>query len=132
MRLGLVAGVALVALGCGSGSTTPTPAADLSVPVSNGGDLSVYSLCGHPGDTGNSKGIGRYCMDSSMCSGQAASVCSTVMPIPQGPVYFCTLPCDPRATTSSCAEGATCTCLDANNPSLCGCVPDPCRVGLFG
>ncbi|MCU1277269.1 MAG: hypothetical protein JWM53_815 [bacterium] len=118
----------LGAVGCGGG--TPTPAPDLATPA--GADLSVYSLCGHPGDAGNSKGVGKYCMDSTMCMGQSASVCSTLMPIPQGPIYFCTLPCDPNAATSTCAEGATCTCLSANNPNLCGCVPDTCRVGLFG
>jgi len=122
--------LALVAGGCGSES--PAAAPDLSMPVQSGGDLSVNSLCGHPGDNGNSKGVGRYCMDSMMCSGIAASVCSTVMPIPQGPIYFCTLPCDPNATTNSCGENATCTCLNPNNTALCGCVPDVCRIGLFG
>ena len=92
----------------------------------------VADLCGHPGDTGNSKGVGAYCMDSSMCTHGMATVCSTLMPIPQGPVYFCTIPCDPNATTSVCGENATCTCLSANNPNECGCVPDTCRIGLFG
>jgi len=101
--------------------------ADLSP---SSGDLAVYSLCGHPGDTGNSKGVGEYCMDSSMCNRGMASVCSTLMPVPQGPVYFCTFPC--TVGTTDCGESATCTCLDANNPNLCGCVPDTCRVGLFG
>ena len=95
------------------------------------GDLSVYSVCGHPGDTGNSLGVGKYCMDSMDCA-QPASACSTLMPIPQGPIYFCTMLCDPNATTSTCGENATCTCLNANNPNLCGCVPDSCRVGLYG
>ncbi|MCU1278383.1 MAG: hypothetical protein JWM53_1929 [bacterium] len=129
MRLCLLL-VTLVAGGCGGG----TPAPDLAVSdlaMSGGGDLSVYSLCGHPGDVGNSKGIGKYCMDSTMCMGQPAAVCSTLMPIQQGPIYFCTLPCDPNATTSTCAEGATCTCLGSST-SACGCVPDPCRIGLFG
>jgi hypothetical protein len=119
--------VALVACGCGGGST-PAPSPDLAM-SSSGGDLEVYSLCGHPGDTGNSKGVGKYCMDSTMCSGQMAAFCSTLNPIQQGPIYFCTLPCDPNAATSPCGENATCTCLTA---SACGCVPDPCRIGLFG
>ena len=121
--------VALVAGGCGS--STPVTSPDLAMSMS--GDMSVYSLCGHPGDTGNSKGVGRYCMASNECSaGPMATVCSTLMPIPQGPVYFCTFPCDPNAATNPCGENATCTCLSANNPNLCGCVPDDCRVGLFG
>jgi hypothetical protein len=121
---------ALVLAGCGGDTTTSVPA-DLSVAAS-GGDQAVYSLCGHPGDNGNSKGVGKYCMDSMMCNGQMASVCSTLMAVPQGPVYFCTLPCDPHSTTAQCGENATCTCLDPKNPLLCGCVPDECRVGLFG
>jgi hypothetical protein len=122
--------VALVAGGCGS--STPAPSPDLAMSMS-GGDLSVYSLCGHPGDTGNSKGVGRYCMTSPECSaGPMATVCSTLMTIPQGPIYFCTFPCDPAASPDPCGENATCTCLSANNPNLCGCVPDTCRVGLFG
>ena len=85
--------VALVAGGCGS--STPAPSPDLAMSMS-GGDMTVYSLCGHPGDTGNSKGVGRYCMTSPECSaGPMATVCSTLMTIPQGPIYFCTFPCDP-------------------------------------
>ena len=123
--------VALVSVaGCGS-SSTPAPAADMAMSMP-GGDMVLYSLCGHAGDTGNSKGVGKFCMSSSPdCTG-AASICSTVMPIPQGPTFFCTLPCDPNATTSVCGENASCTCINPNNPALCGCVPDVCRVGLFG
>ncbi len=123
--------VALVAAGCGDDSTTTTPPPDLAMTTSTG-DLSVNSLCGHPGDTGNSKGVGKYCTDSTMCMGQSASVCSTLMPIQQGPIYFCTMLCDPNATTSTCGESSTCTCLNANVPNECGCVPDVCRIGLFG
>ena len=123
-----VATVAVLgAVGCGGGSPTPMP--DLATP--SGSDLSISSLCGHPGDTGNSLGVGKYCMDSTMCMGKMASVCSTLMPIPQGPVYFCTFPCDPNATTNACGENSTCTCL-GSSASTCGCVPDVCRIGLFG
>ncbi len=124
----LVALVSLGTVGCGSSTSTPS-SPDLAMTTSPGGDMSLYSLCGHPGDTGNSKGVGKFCMDTTMCSGQTAGVCSTLMSIPQGPVYFCTMLCDPNATTSTCGEGATCTCL---NPPACGCVPDLCRIGLFG
>ncbi len=123
--------VALVAGGCGGGGT-PKTSPDLAMSMPSSGDLAIYSLCGHPGDNGNSKGVGEYCMDSTMCNHGMAAVCSTLMPIPQGPVYFCTFTCDPTANPSPCAESATCTCLSANNPNLCGCVPDVCRIGLFG
>ena len=122
--------VALVAVGCGDDTTSSNTQQDLSMSGGGGGDMEIYSLCGHPGDTGNSKGVGEYCMDSSMCNRGMASVCSTLMPIQQGPVYFCTFPC--TVGTTDCGESATCTCLSANNPNLCGCVPDVCRVGLFG
>jgi len=125
--------VALVSLGgCGDDSTSARTQ-DLSMSMAVHDMVTVSSLCGHPGDPGNSKGVGKYCMTSSPdCNGVAASICSTVMPIPQGPTYFCTLPCDPNATTSPCGENASCTCINPNNPALCGCVPDVCRVGLFG
>ncbi len=130
MRVLSVAFVVALA-GCGGG-TNPSPSLDLS--MSGGGDLEIYSLCGRPGDTGNSIGVGKYCTTTSMCMGQMASVCSTVMPIPQGPTYFCTTFCDITAANpnAACAENASCTCLSASNPSLCGCVPNVCRVGLFG
>jgi hypothetical protein len=121
--------LALVAGGCGSG--TPAGSQDMAMMMSGSGDMAIYSLCGHPGDTGNSKGVGKYCPDNPTCAGQPAAVCSTLMPVPQGPVYFCTLPCDPNAATSPCGENATCTCLGSST-SACGCVPDTCRVGLFG
>jgi hypothetical protein len=131
MRLCLLL-VALVGGGCGGGGS-PAASPDLAMSTSGGGgDMDVYSLCGHPGDPGNSLGVGKYCMDSSSCMGKMAAVCSTLMPIPQGPIYFCTFPCSPTSPTPQCAEGATCTCLSANNPNECGCVPDVCRVGLFG
>jgi hypothetical protein len=128
MRLCVVL-AALIAAGCGD--DTSKPAMDLS---SASTDMTVYSVCAHPGDTGNSKGVGKFCTDSNMCAGQAAIICSTVMPIPQGPTDFCTLPCNPNDANPNapCGENASCTCLDANNPSLCGCVPDRCRLGLFG
>jgi hypothetical protein len=123
--------VSLVVIGCGS-SPTPTPTPDLAMSMS-GGDMTVYSLCGHPGDTGNSKGVGKYCMSSPDCAGgQMASVCSTLMPIQQGPVYFCTFPCTAGTTPDPCGENATCTCLSSSPTAPCGCVPDVCRIGLFG
>ena len=102
--------VALVAGGAGCGSGTPTPGPDLA--MSTSGDLEVNSLCGHPGDVGNSLGVGKYCKESAECMGQMAAVCSTLMEPPQGPVYFCTFPCDATATTNPCGANATCTCLD--------------------
>src|SRR3954469_13249649 len=103
--------LALVA-GCGSG--TPANPQDMSMMTS--GDQSVSSLCGHPGDAGNSKGVGKYCMTSSECTGGMASVCSTLMEPPQGPVYFCTFPCD-ATMANPCGENASCTCFDSAHPT---------------
>ncbi len=117
--------VALVAVGCGGGSSS----SDLSMPadlaMSSGADM--YSVCGHPGDTGNSKGVGKYCLDITMCP--SGTVCSTLMQPPQGTTYFCTIPCNITDTTNVCGENATCTCLSG---SACGCVPDTCRLQIFG
>lgn len=117
---------ATVASGCGD-DTVAKPV-DMAMPPA-GADLAVYSLCGHPGDNGNSKSVGHYCKDQPDCP--AGTICSTVMSIPQGPIYFCTIPCDINAANPNapCGENASCTCL---SPGACGCVPDLCRVGLFG
>jgi hypothetical protein len=128
MRL-VVLFLVTLAAGCGDDTTVASNPQDLSAP--SGGDLAIDSLCGHPGDPGNDVGVGKFCKVSSDCAGLKASFCSTVMPIPQGPVYFCTVPCA-AGDSSGCGTGATCTCLDPNNPTLCGCVPDLCRIGLFG
>jgi hypothetical protein len=121
--------VALVAVGCGSspsGGDMSMAASDLAM-SSSGSDM--FSVCGHPGDTGNSKGVGKYCTDpgGSMCP--AGTVCSTLMQPPQGTTYFCTIPCNINDTTNVCGENATCTCLSGN---ACGCVPDDCRIRIFG
>jgi hypothetical protein len=117
--------VTLVAVGCGD----DTAAKPMDMAIAAGGDGAVYSLCGHPGDVGNSKSVGHYCADQPECP--PGTICSTVMSIPQGPIFFCTIPCDINAANPNapCGENATCTCL---NPGACGCVPDLCRIGLFG
>jgi hypothetical protein len=125
MRLCLLF-VALVSLGGCGGDTTQSTPSDLamsSVPPD------MVSVCGHAGDTGNSKGVGKYCTMNSDCAGQFAAICSTFMQPPQGTTYFCTTACDINATSNPCGENASCTCL---SPGACGCVPDACRIGLFG
>jgi hypothetical protein len=126
MRLCL-AFVALVAVaGCGGSSSTTTPS-DLAMSSS---PPDMTSVCGKPGDTGNALGVGKYCTSNGDCASTSmARACSTIMPPPQGPAYFCTFVCDINATTNACGDGATCTCL---SPGVCGCVPNDCRIGLFG
>lgn len=124
MRLLAMLALALTVVGCGDDTTSKSP--DLAMTPA-GADMAFVSACGHPGDTGNSKGVGKYCMDSTMCTGQNASICSTVMQTSLGKTYFCTLPCNGANDTTTCAENATCACLSAG---LCGCVPSKCLVGL--
>ena len=58
--LALLFVAAPLAVGCG-GDNGSNPA-DMAMP-----DLFVLSQCGHPGDVGNSLGVGRYCTKVSDC-----------------------------------------------------------------
>lgn len=79
-------------------------------------DLTFYSTCGHPGDPGNSIGVGKYCEVQGDCS-TGGTVCSH----PFSPEdYFCTLPCSPG--TPTCGENANCVCQNKQ----CGCLPVAC------
>src|SRR5579863_7676364 len=69
------------------------------------------SACGHPGDMGNSLGVGKYCQYRSDCPG--ALLCSSLNNSPTNPLntYFCTLVCDPCSSPpTDCGAGATCVC----------------------
>ena len=118
--------LALVAVGCGS-STSSQDLAVADMTATSGVDM--FSVCGKPGDTGNSKGVGKYCTDPAGTMCPSGTVCSTLMEPPQGTTYFCTIPCDINNPGTTCGENATCTCLSGNT---CGCVPDDCRIRIFG
>lgn len=115
--------VLLLALGIGGCDHEPKPVDMATI------DMALDSQCGHPGDRGNSKGVGKFCTDSSMCSGQAAAFCSTVLPTSLGKTYFCTLPCKDAADQTTCGEAASCICVGAG---ACGCVPDDCAASHAG
>lgn len=78
------------------------------------------STCGHPGDQGNEKGIGKFCQSLSDCSDTVdAALCSV---IGGADTHFCTRMC-PMGNSSVCGTGAECTCNASNQ---CGCTPTVC------
>jgi hypothetical protein len=105
-----------------SGSSGP---ADMT---SAAADLTFFSCCGQPGDTGNSKGVGRFCKKSSPdCSGTGAVFCSAEA-APQKRAYFCTVPCSGATDTTTCGENASCVADSVTG--LYGCVPTACVNNL--
>lgn len=109
--------------GCGNSGTNPTPTADLAA-------VTAQSCCGKPGDTGNSKGVGKYCTDPTgvECRGNSlATVCSVIGDSPGRKTTFCTVQCDP-AVNGFCGENASCT-YDTINKAY-GCTPDACTKNL--
>ncbi len=114
LRLALAA-VLLAA--CGSSSSP----ADMSATPD------LYSICGHPGDKGNSLGVGQYCtMPFGECTGMA-SICST---LGSTNTYFCTMSCTPPndggMPVTNCGENAYCQCGSGQMASGCGCYPTSC------
>lgn len=121
MRLALFS-VGITALGLGGCGTVtpPTGTADMSV--------ASQSCCGKPGDTGNSKGVGKYCTDSggSECrSNSLATICSSLGDTVKRKTTFCTIPCD-VTMVGYCGENASCTLDTASGQH--GCTPDSCTA----
>jgi hypothetical protein len=113
----------LIAPSCGGGDDKEGPPVDMTASV----DLSPTPGCGHPGDTGNSLGVGKYCQSSSDCSPPAGFCTADV-----GKGHICTIiNCDPmKDSVSQCGDqGALCRCSMLG----CGCVPGRCvPPGLSG
>jgi hypothetical protein len=87
-----------------------------------------FSCCGHPGDTGNSVGIGQYCSTTNDCTHPGAPICGNDFQ-PQRHTYFCTTTCDgPDMGTRGCGENTSCT-KDAQT-GLYGCVPTACLTNM--
>lgn len=79
------------------------------------------SICGHPGDVGNSIGVGMYCTRISDCT-KKASLCTT---LGSNNTFFCTRSCDPGSDmglVAQCGENARCACQGGQ----CGCYPSAC------
>jgi hypothetical protein len=116
VALGLAAVVA-----CSSSSSTPaaTPDAGDDTPPPPPGPDPSKSFCGHPGDKGNSLGVGHYCVTSADCSDNTrATLCATAGD--EG-AFFCTFVCHQDGPPDQCGEDAECTCQGP-----CGCFPKAC------
>jgi hypothetical protein len=119
--------LALLILGCDPGTTNNNNSLDMARPADLSGPL---SQCGHPGDTGNSKGVGAYCTKISDCSG-SANICSSLgngaNPSPDD-TYFCTIyPCVPDGGADLCGENAECVCSTGSGGNGgCACTPTRC------
>jgi hypothetical protein len=121
--LAAAAVILLFAGGFGCGGDTPASGGDMAV----GKDMAVFSVCGHPGDVGNSLGVGKYCMKIADCLGNSkATLCST---LGSDNAFFCTMTCTPPANdmgSTECGENAICQCGSGSAQSGCGCYPTSC------
>ena len=92
----------------------------------------VASKCGHPGDVGNTFGVGTFCQNFHDCAGNSqAHLCSVIGDMT---THFCTMTCTPADAgteagtdaadqpTMNCGANATCACGGAG----CGCTPNTC------
>jgi hypothetical protein len=131
-RLGALV-VALAAAGvvgaatfaCSSDSSSPSSSADAGADAAlgGGGPDAAASICGHPGDEGNSLGVGKFCQYSSDCEGNSrAKLCAI---IGDDTAFFCTFLCDADGGPDQCGENARCAC----NGGPCGCFPLACDEG---
>ena len=123
----LAAGVAACGDDTTSGGGDGSVAADLSATPSSP-DMQLLSRCGHPGDVGNSLGVGKFCTNQGPdCSGNGmANLCSALVngqtPSPTDS-YFCSFTCASSDPPGTCGENAACLC---NSGGSCACIPTSC------
>jgi hypothetical protein len=104
-----VAIASLVVVGCHN-PVPPAPTVD-----------AFYSQCGHPGDTGNELGIGKFCQSLDDCSSTpSAPLCSI---LGSSTTFFCTTTCSMTGSASQCGTATQCVC---NSGNQCGCTPSVC------
>ena len=126
-----VLGLALVAAGCGNdsnGNGDGGGTADLSA-TSNGPDMELLSRCGHPGDTGNNFGVGKFCTnDGPDCTGNGKATSCSALFNGQTPsasdAYFCSFQCFMTDPPDTCGMDAACLC--SSTSGLCACIPTSC------
>ncbi len=132
MRLTTALFLGLSFLGCSNGNGTLSDAAtppDMS--ASSTGDMTLYSVCGHPGDKGNSLGVGQFCNFSDPSAPSCpptASLCSALgnSDPSNPPTYFCLKFCSGSPDAGSeCGENASCV----KQGAYLTCVPDVCLGG---
>lgn len=108
---------------CSSSSNSSPTATDSGSsdeePATPPGPDPSKSFCGHPGDKGNSLGVGHFCVTSVDCQDNTrASLCATAG---DPGAFFCTFVCHQDGPPDQCGEDAECTCQGA-----CGCFPKAC------
>jgi hypothetical protein len=92
---------------------------DMAVPITDM-HFPPTSCCGAPGNPGNENGVGKFCKDSSVCTG-AANICATTL---ASNATFCTRACTMNDPPSVCGSGANCQCAG----QTCVCVPGECLM----
>jgi hypothetical protein len=101
--------------GCGGSESGSSTGPDASMP-----DSGFQSNCGHPGDKGNSLGVGLFCESVSDCvANPQATLCTTLGSTDN---FFCTFACQQAGPPDQCGENASCQCSTGG----CGCFPDAC------
>jgi len=110
----------LLTLACNNSPDMTTPGADLATTSSVPPDMAFFSCCGKPGETGNDKGIGQYCMQTSECKPNL--ICSAGQSTQK--TYFCTRTCTGTSDTTSCGPNAK--CVQNGSMPVFGCVPQSC------
>jgi hypothetical protein len=108
--------IAALLAGCNDETSTP---ADMSM---------IQSNCGHPGDVGNSLGVGKFCTAGEFVAqcgmNKLATVCAN---LGDDHEFFCTAPCDGTdgGVPGYCGENAECACDSSGRG--CGCFPLSCK-----
>jgi hypothetical protein len=113
--------LAFLLVACGSNAISGgSDMADLSA----GATDMAYSICGHPGDVGNSLGVGKYCQNTvpDCSSNTKANICATAG---EPHSFFCTFACHGDGGATECGDNAICSCAG----SQCGCLPAACAGG---
>ena len=114
----------LIFFGCGSSDNNGSPDLSASPPDF----ATLLSQCGHPGDPGNSKGVGKFCTPSDSDCMQPAALCSAIgngSTPSSSDTYFCTEFCTVGKT--DCGENAGCFCDPGGRG--CVCTPFSCTGG---
>ncbi len=116
--------------GCSNGNGNGAP--DMAAPpadMAKTGDMAILSQCGHPGDVGNSIGVGKFCMTIADCTADPNAKTNICSSLGNGPnpspddTYFCTIyPCHGDGGAGECGENATCVCAMQG----CACTPNSC------
>jgi len=119
---GLVAGSFVACSSSDGGGASPDDAGTEDEATDAFASFDGRSNCGHPGDKGNSLGVGQFCIVIADCFDNAQAKLCTTFGDPDN--YFCTFRCNKDDPPGTCGEQASCQC--DSQGSACGCFPDRC------